>query len=187
MRYRTILTLVVLLVPVFICSAAAGYPKAACRGGNLYGFAAEKKSLKVHIGEFTLSDDASGVSAEDMTAAFEKRLKDRISVNFGIVKDQSDADISIGCHVTNFVYKEKDPIEILPPVRLPFDVLITRNYARLNFRVEIKDPKKDKIVWKRTLQATLEDEMTREESVPLIADRAAYVFIRECFGKSKGR
>ena len=66
------------------------------------------------------------------------------------------------------------------------DLVTVQSYARLEFYVEVHDPGKGELLWKKNLKATLtKSDMSYEESIGLIMERAAKVFIRKCFGRPK--
>lgn len=158
----------------------------ANRVKNLYNFAMSAKDLDIHVGKITISEKAKDVDKRLLSDALKTKLLDRKTVNFNIVQNLSDADLSIECDVTQFVYREKDPIDIFIPVGLVIDLATKKNYARIEYEIKVTDTKKNKVVWKKKLKATVTQfDMPKEKSLSLIADRAAYFFIKECFGKTK--
>jgi len=158
----------------------------AQRAKNLYNFVTSRDTVNVHIGEFSAAD--SDIDPKALITAIIGRLQERKSANFNIVTDIRDADLSINCNIEKFIYSKKDPIDIFLPVGLVVDVIVSKNYARLEYTINVLDTKKNKPSWKRRLKATIdESNMPKLKSIPLVLDRAAYVFIKECFGKPKGR
>lgn len=161
----------------------------AHRAKNLYDFALSAKTVNVHIGEFASSDETKKIKTEDLKKAIRQRLIDRKTTDFNIVNKGREADLSIIGKITKFDYRDNDPVDIyFPPIGLVMDLATQKNYVRLEYEITVLDNKKNKVVWKKQLKATVtEFEMGKEKSVPLIIDRAAYVFIKECFGRPKPR
>ena len=99
-----------------------------------------------------------------------------------------EADLSIDGDIVGFIYMEHDPIDIFIPIGLVIDLFTKKNYGRLEYKISVLDVKKRRVAWKRLLKATAtEFDMPRDDAVSLLTDRAAYLFIKECFGKPKSR
>lgn len=189
MKKRRYLILSISIVVLFSLVLGIYSIVTAKKAKNLYNFAMSSKKVNIHIGEFRGSDKAKDISVEDMIEALKLRLKNRKAINFNIVEKIDDADLSISGKIFKFIYLKKDPIDIyFPPVGLVVDALTDKSYARLEYEIRVLNTKKKKEVWKRYFKATVtEFDMREEDSIPLIIDRAAYVFIKECFGRPKGR
>ncbi len=182
------INVIILTVLMLMAVLASSTTVIARKAKSLYGFAMSKKEVNIYIGKFRGSDKAKEIDAKKLIEAIESRLKKRKTITFNIVKDLKDADLSVRGGILRYIYREKDPIDIFIPLGLIIDLFTDKNYARLEFEVEVLDTKKKKIVWDRYLKATITQfDLSKEKSIPLIIDRAAYVFIKECFGKPKGK
>ena len=169
------------LALTLIC--ASGY----AMSGNLYEYAASKhRAVNIKLDECMVAEGCDAIKSEDLAGAFKKRLLERRTIKFNVVEASEEADLAVSLNVKNFVYSEKDPVDIVQPIGLLVDLAAVQNYARLEFEVSVSDPAKNKLLWKKSLKATLtKSDMPYEKSIPLITDRAAYVFIKECFGRPK--
>ena len=86
--------------------------------------------------------------------------------------------------VKNFVFKEDDPIDIFLPIALVVDLAKNQKYVRLEFDVKVRDAKNNTILWKKFLKPTLtESNLNRQNSVDLIMQRAAKIFVSKCFSR----
>jgi len=188
MKKNDLVHIVILLI-VFALMVFGLYSTVrAQKANNLYNFALSAKKVSVYIGEFKSSNEAREIDADEIAAALKRRLEARKTINFNIVNRPEDADLSITGRLTKFMYRENDPIDIFIPVGLVIDIFTDKNYARLEYEIEVFDLKKKRNVWKKRLRATAtEFDMPREDAVSLLTDRAAYVFIKECFGRPKER
>lgn len=182
----------VIIYSLIVTVVAAGFVMgiyssvAAHLAKNLYNYASKNDTVNIYIGDFSPSDRAKEIDPARLAEAFEVRLRDRKTVRFNVVDRVEDADLAVSGRIKIFRYLDKDPVDILIPIGLVIDLLTQKNFARLDYTVSVLDTKKKKVVWKRALRATLtEFEVPKEKSIPLIIDRAAYVFIKECFGKPK--
>ena len=187
MNKRISLHILLLIIALLIITFGFYSTVIANKTGQLQNFALTNKTVNIHLGEFRSLDKARDIEASRVAEALGSRLKQRKTVAFNIVKSIEEADLSISADLIEFIYSEGDPVDILLPLGLVVDVLTKKNYARLEFEINVLDTKKNKVVWKRYLKATLtEDDMSKEKSIPLIIDRAAYVIVKECFGRSEG-
>ena len=186
MKKSDFLHIVILLIVLSLTVCGLYSTVRAQRAGNLYNFAFSAKKLSIYIGEFKSSKEAQEIDTDEIIAALKRRLEDRKTIDFNIANRLEDADLSITGQLTKFMYRENDPIDIFIPLGLVIDIFTDKNYARLEYEIEVFDLKKKKIVWKKRLKATAtEFEMPKEESISLLTDRACYVFIKECFGRPK--
>ena len=152
---------------------------------NLYDFVSNMRTVNLKVNQFSASGETGEIDARKLTDILKTALSERKSVKFSIVDNAGAADLEISGEITDFIYLEKDPIDIFIPAGLVLDLLTTQSYARLRFKIKVHDIKKDKIVFEKLLKATITKAgMSREESIPLITKRAAKVSIIECFGKS---
>lgn len=159
-------------------------PAAWSKSDNLYESASHKAVVNVKIEQFSVDENCKEINGEDVVRAFEKVLSGRKSVTFSIVDNLKDADFLISWDIKKFVYSKTDPIDVLIPIGLVIDLAVNQNYARLEFHASVYDTSKNRVVWENDLKATLtESDMPLEKSIPLIIERAAKVFVRECFGR----
>jgi len=175
-KYIVILIVTLLLVPSL----------ALAKSQNLYDFVSHKSVVNVKVDSLTVESGYSEIKSQEITNIFKKALELRRSVNFNIVKSDQEADLIIKGNVKSFYYTANDPIDVFVPVALVADLLVNKGYARLKFDISVFSTEKNKIVWGKKLKATLSEVgMTADDSVNLIMERAAKIFIRKCFGKPK--
>lgn len=178
------------LIYVVIFAVTLGvYSTVTAYGGkNLYNFATSNKTISVYIGAFKTSENAKDIDARKLAENLKLRLRDRKTINFSIVDNIKDADLAISGNLIEFIYWKNDPIDIFIPLGLVIDLVTNKNYARLEYNISVLDTKKNKVVWEKHLKATLtEFDMPKEKSIPLVTERAAYVFVKECFGRPKAK
>ena len=167
---------------------------------NLYGILKDAKEINTYVADVT---DSSG-EAQDMLSGIKEQIENalitRQSTNFVLVKNEDDADIVITCNVIERIWMETDPIDQVHGIGAAvFDAVMSENYGRLRADIAVKKgPKKIalfkrrgglfrrmNILWDETVQATVTKKVMPEvESKPLLEERLADIFIRECFGKN---
>lgn len=172
--FVAVLVLALLITPIFV------------KSDNLYEFVMDKQAVNVKIHQFSVAMECKEIDAAKLADAFKEALRKRVSVKFNIVEDPKDADLVVSGDVDSFVYSEKDPIDILIPIGLVIDLLTTQNYARMIFNVSVYSPAEDKIVWEKRLKGTVnKSDMPRDESLFLVMERSAKIFVRECFARPR--
>lgn len=188
-------TLAALLLVVFLPQ------EGVCREQvNLFGILKDAKEVNVYVAPVT---DSSG-EASTMTANIKKHLEDalatRMSINFNVVKDEKDADIVISCDITERIWLENDPVDMVHGVgALAYDLVRNQNYARMKAIFEVKKgPEKILLfknrggifrrrdfLYKEELQATItRSNMPEAASEPLLEERIIEVFMRRCFSRN---
>jgi hypothetical protein len=115
------------------------------------------------------------------------------------VENRKDADIEISCDILERVWMEDDPIDQIHGLStIALDAAIRQEYARLRavftvtrgqrkmlFKRAERILRRRHILWQRELKATIDKKgMTEEQSKPLLAERIAEIFMRECFSKT---
>ncbi len=152
---------------------------------NLYNRFRKEKLVKVFIlpaENLSKSDkpDAKGLVRE-LADALEKRK----SINFDVVDERGNSDITIGCNITVFLWSEDDPIDLLVGTYgIAYDMLTSENYAYQEALFTVTDTKEAEVLWEEKLKIDLtQGEMTEEKSIPLINKKTVKVFIRDCFSR----
>lgn len=174
--------------------------EASCREReNLYYILKDSKEIRTYIAGVT---DSSG-KCVDMIAPIRKHLEDalvtRMTLNFVLVQDKDDADITISCDIIERVWMENDPIDQIHGLStIALDAAIQQEYARLRavftvtrgpgkmlFKRAERILRRRNILWQNEIKATIDKKgMTEEQSKPLLEERIAEVFMRECFSKT---
>jgi hypothetical protein len=175
------------IVVVSIMFTALVYvPAGLCRmKPNLYDDLSEKKCVKVYVEEIA---DLSGNASAD-TAALRKLLEDelaaRMTITFEPVRERDQADISIGCDITEFLWREDDPIDnVAGTVGLLVDVVTKAHYARMQAVFTVTDVKNGTPLWRGKMKATITDKnMGSAESVNMLNERIVKIFFRDCLSK----
>lgn len=167
---------------------------------NFYDILGDAKEVKTYVADVTGASE----DAKDMTGDLQKILEDalatRMSINFVLVKDETDADIIITCHIIERVWMENDPVDQVHGLgAAALDIALQQNYARMKaeFTVARGPERKDlfkwmggfllrrKFLWEETLDAMVtKTEMPEKESIPLVEERLVKVFMRRCFSRN---
>jgi len=177
-KMRAVILVVVLALALLLI------PPMLVKSDNLYKFVTDKRSVNIAVNKFEVAESCKDINGSKLAEIFKEALLNRKSVDFNIVKNEKDADLVVSGKVEKFVYSEDDPIDVLIPIGLVIDLATSQNYARMEFNINVYNPVKNKIVWKKRLKATLnKSNMPRDESLFLIMERAGKIFIRKCFGK----
>jgi len=168
-------------------------PSAAdCRGeGNLYSEIREMGdtgAVKVYVADITESIDPTAThrpDVESLKALIQDAHATRVSLSFDLVLNKEEADIVVHCEITEFLWTDDDPIDMISGVGpLVMDVMMNENYARMTADFSVLGNKHGRKLWERTLVATVtEKEMSRPDSVYMINERMVEVFMRDCYSK----
>ena len=127
------------------------------------------------------------VKTSGLKQAIEKALLDRKSIRFQIASTPKNADILIETTVTEYYWTDHDPVDMLMGVgATAMDAAIVENYVRLQADIIVKDAKKNTVLWRERVMATITGGKLTEENAPhLINERMAKVFIKACFAKTR--
>jgi hypothetical protein len=159
----------------------------AAKSGNLYPVFSRKSVVKVHVSPIVDSSEASGADLLDLKATLESALANRRSIKFEIVNAPEAADIQIDLAVTEYLWTDKDPVDMITSAPLAvYDVLTEENYARLRADIKVTDVASGKALWTDHVKSTISDvNMTPEESLHRVNEELVGHFIRLCFGKKQ--
>ncbi|MCK4852159.1 MAG: hypothetical protein KAS86_03505 [Candidatus Omnitrophica bacterium] len=184
---RTLIVIFALgIVPVHFLA-----DRAECREyANLYERFSKKEVVKIHVSDVT--DSTGGLNMGDLEALrgmLENALVTRMTINFEPVPDMEEADIAVSCDITEFLWTEDDPIDMITGIGpILMDAMIRENYTRLQAVFTVTDPGRGRTLWRKKLKATITDKKIPEsESVSMAEERLVKVFMRECFSKTHGR
>ncbi|MBL7073053.1 MAG: hypothetical protein ISS33_04665 [Candidatus Omnitrophica bacterium] len=178
------------LLGVVICCMVLIAHNGECRPqDNLYKMFSKKDQVKVFVHDAQDKSNAQKVDLRELRQEIEDALILRKSINFEVVSNKAEADIVIDCKVKEFVWMEEDPLDnVHGVVDFVADAVMIANYARLQAIFTVKDASSGKVLWKRTIKATLtEKDMDEAKSMPMANERAIKVFIRKCFAKPHDR
>jgi len=174
----------------------------SCIGGPL--FADKVKSmadlidsdevLKTYVADIKNSSGNSGIDLKGLKKRLENTLAERpprkfdFSGNtptkkFEIVDHKKDADITISSVVIEFIWMDKDPVDMIIGVgAVAYDALVEESYARMQVVFTVNHAKTGMLLWKDRTQATITDKgMTEEESYGRVEERITKIFMRELF------
>ena len=154
---------------------------------SLYPELSKKKEVRVFLVPFTDISASKKVDLKDLEVKLAEALQARKSIRFVPVADSSQADILIQAEVKDFYWSDHDPVDMLAGVGMAaMDAAVVEHYAHMNANFTVQDAKTKKMLWKDTVIATLTNKtMTEAESLPLINEDMAKVFVRQCFAKKR--
>jgi hypothetical protein len=147
------------------------------------------KSVKVHLAPVKDSTADHKVDPARLHKGLEEALRARKSIRFVMVPRLEEAEILIEADIKDFMWTDHDPVDMITGIGgTAADAVIVEDYAKLHADVRVTDVSKNKVIWQRRVRATkTKKPMSEAESIPLIIEDFAKTFIRECFGKPRGR
>ncbi|MFC1808172.1 hypothetical protein ACFL0T_07420, partial [Candidatus Omnitrophota bacterium] len=152
----------------------------------LYQMTKDMAVVRVHILDIENSSDSDKVDVSGLKKSLEDVFANRKSINFEVVGSKSDADLLISCDVQKFIWKEDDPLDFL--VGTAYDLLTSENYAYLEAHFDVFNAKKGRRLWSRKLKVDYtKANMPVDESIPLINEKTAKIFMRDCFSKGRSK
>ncbi len=145
----------------------------------------EGKSVKVFVADVKDSTQSPVMDAQILKTEIQKALTERRSIRFQLVPAAADAQLVIETSISEFVWSDHDPVDMLVGIGgTAADVAMVEDYARLQANVTITDQRTSKAVWKERVSATMTKKpMSQAESIPLVAEKYAKTFIKNCFSK----
>ncbi|MEA3328610.1 MAG: hypothetical protein U9Q08_02605 [Candidatus Omnitrophota bacterium] len=170
------------LTLVFVLSLCLQVDSAA-RYETLYHLVKTGRVVKVWIGEIMNSTGNREITSERFAAVLKNALEKRKSANFVLVNNTRDADICINADIEKYDYRKVDPIDnAIGWPALAMDAMIKENYVALRVKYIVKDPKKGRVIWSKTLRPSVTKlDMPEEGCLPLVLAEAGRVFLSHCF------
>ncbi|MFH1395598.1 MAG: hypothetical protein ABIH09_05515 [Candidatus Omnitrophota bacterium] len=152
---------------------------------NLYKELCKKEEVKVYIANISDSAHAGKADEISLKQKLEEALAARKSINFNIVSNAEESDITIKADIVEFVWMEEDPIDEIHGVGpAVFDAVKKDNYVRMQILFSVLDSKTNEELWHKKLKTTItKTKMNEQESIPLANEGIVKIFIRECFNK----
>ncbi len=156
--------------------------------GNLY-LLFHDKTLVVYVADVKDSTQGHEVDAKLIKIKIEEALKKRKSITFQITQDPAGADILVDTEVKEFMWTDHDPVDMLMGAAASaYDLATVEDYARLQADMAVIEVKSKKQLWKDHTMATVTKKpMPRNESIPLVAEELAKVFVKNCFSKGRSK
>lgn len=148
----------------------------------VYEDLSRRPEVGIHISDIKDASGKADVAA--VKAAVEKALGERKSIKFKVV-GYTDADVRVDISVTDYLYSDHDPVDMLMGTgAIAMDAIKKEHFARLIADVVVLDAPTEKVLWKDRVMATVTKEpMTETEAKDLITADWAKTFIRNAFGK----
>jgi hypothetical protein len=172
------------------CTAGALLAFSAVASGaettNLYPLFHDK-AVKVHVAEVKDSTKEHEIDPTVIKRCIEQALKNRKSIRFDVVQDPSQAELQVDMDVTDFLWTDHDPADMLVgAAAIAYDIATIEDYARLQADMSVTDLKSGQVLWKERVMATITKKpMSRAQSIPLVAGELAKTFVKECFSKRR--
>ncbi len=163
-------------------------PEGHClKSKNLYEMLNAKEEVKVYIADITNSSGDNKADLVSLKNILENDLITRMTITFKVVPNKEKADITIGCDITEFIWKEDDPVDMLVGAAgVIMDAMVKDNYSRIQAIFTVTNSK-GKRMWSKALKATItKKKISSEESMKLLNERIVKIFMRECLSKTHG-
>ena len=179
---KKILHITLLVFFLVLMSSTNGF----CRDKtNLYNLFRKKAVTKVYFSPIENLSNNPKADISSLTQELKEAFKKRESIKFNIVGSEDDSDIIIAGDLVTFYWSDKDPIDLIVGVyAIAYDLLTTESYAFQEVIFSVTDTKKNKLLWNKKLKIDLTKKgMTEDESIPLINQKTASTFMRDCFSK----
>lgn len=158
----------------------------ASRNETLADLVNSKSPIKVYLSDFTNDCGEKDIKPEEFKAEVEKAMLNRKSVKFEIVKDPAVSDVQVSCSILKCQYLERGPFKPsigLETMALDAAATMTLNYVEMFNKFTITDTKSGKVLWQDEINEYVKRKMTPEQSLLVIYDKTARVFLWKSFGK----
>lgn len=154
----------------------------------LYEIYGKRESVNIHVAQPT---DATGQKLDlgILKEAFERALKDRVSINFNVSQNASDADLTVQCEILEYTWSDEDPLDMLMGAGgAAYDAAVIEHYSKIRANVTLYEKSKTGPAWSGRLKASVTDgEMKQEDGFMRASEKMAKVFLKEAFGKKKAK
>ncbi len=156
------------VVPFLICAFFMPLNGECRQRDNLYKKVTDMSEVKVYVADVKDASEKQNADKKGIKDEIENALATRGSVNFKLVNSPKEADIAVYCDVTENLWTDKDPVDMVTGIgAIAMDAMTDSEYARLTAVFTVIDPKKDKVLWEDTLKATITKKgMSEKDSVP---------------------
>lgn len=146
----------------------------------------EGKTVKVYV---AVEDGSKGgeVGAALVKEKFEKALASRKSITFKPVSSVEEADLAVDVKVLGFTWTDHDPVDMLMGVGgTAMDAAVIEDYAAVEADTAVREVRSKSVLWKERLFATVTKKpMPRPDSLPIVTEELAKIFLRDCFSKKR--
>ncbi|MCK5161155.1 MAG: hypothetical protein KAQ99_06230 [Candidatus Aureabacteria bacterium] len=183
-----------LLILMMVVLSSSNVTAALRKTKTLYDFLEKIETCKVYLNEFANTSGESGAGAEILNKTMAKALGARITQNFTVVNNPSEADIIISAEIIQFMYTDEDPaydgivgVGMTPinPVGLAVDMAMKQSYVENRVSYLVTDKNGGKL-WSRKIYSTVtKGDMPLEEAVNIIAERSVKNFFIKCLKKPR--
>jgi hypothetical protein len=145
------------------------------------------KNVRIHLAEIKDSTTDHKVSISEVSARLTEALVNRKSIRFQVVGTPGEADLVVQVDLKGFFWSNHDPVDMIAGLgATAMDVAIVEDYAKLEADFIVTDAKTGETLWQDRVIATVTKKpMSESESLPLITQDLAKVFIKQCFGKKR--
>lgn len=145
------------------------------------------KTVKVFVDEIKDSTQNHKVNPADIRARLSEALTGRKSIRFQMVDSPGNADLVIHVDLKDFFWSNHDPVDMIAGLgATAMDVAVVEDYAKLDADFTVTDARTGKPLWQDRVIATITKKpMSEIESLPLVTEDLAKVFIKQCFGKKR--
>jgi len=146
-------------------------------------------TIKTYVADIVNNSGDNKINVDELEKNIENALAARLSHTFQIVRDKRDADIIVNGEIVEYVFTEKDPIDMVTGMAsAAYDLLTTEHYARMQIVMSITDAKSGKVLWEDRFKSTITNPtMTEEESYGRINSRIPKIFQIRLFKKKRNR
>ena len=174
------------VVLAILASLALSQPFCMAKEGDLNYLIQDRKTVKVFLKDFVNESGQPQILPEDFKKEVEKTFENRKSGSFKIVTKAEDSTVQIACIIKKYQYLEKDPVTFSPSAPgLLLDAATSENYVTMDAEFDVIKTKTGKSIWKGNVTTFIKHTMAPEQSIPMIYEKLARVFIWKSFGKAK--
>ena len=143
------------------------------------------QNVKIYVQNVEDATAEKALDRNQFKEKIEEALKARKSIQFEPIQDPKSAALEIRTTIQEFYWTDHDPVDmIMGAAAIAMDAATAEDYARVQATVLVIDTKTNKTLWENKIMATVTKKpMSKVESIPLVAEDFAKVFIKQCFGK----
>lgn len=182
---KIIVVLAVAMAGVFIFANAG----LCLSKGNLYNMYRKEPVVKVFLSDVVNASESTEIDTKGLKQKLKDVLEKRKSIRFEVVDNKEEADIAIDCDVTKYSWRSDDPLDMIAgTAAIAYDIFTSENYAYLEAVFTVTDIKSEKELWEKKLKIDLtRKKMSLQESLALINEKTAKIFMRDCFSKGRSK
>lgn len=147
------------------------------------------KAVKVFVAIPVNQSSETALDMARLKSVIEEALRNRKSIKFEIVEEESAADLKVDINVTGFLWTDHDPIDMIVGIGgTAMDAAVIEDYVNLETVVSVTDMhSSEMVVSEKMTSSVTKKAMPRKDSCILVEKDFAENFVQTIFGKKRAR